>query len=82
MTHEQWETGAKVAVFVFDASAMVKRYLNEPGSAWIRGLASPAGANDIYLIKWLTRRHFLAGENTSGRKTTVASRRHSLPGNL
>ncbi len=31
-----------MAVFVFDASAIVKRYLNEIGSGWVQWMIRPS----------------------------------------
>jgi hypothetical protein len=46
-----------MAVYFFDISAVVKRHVQETGSAWVQGLAANA-ANRIYLAasrmsKWL-----------------------------
>jgi len=39
-----------VAVHYFDSSALVKRYVAETGSAWVRGLVDPATGHDIYTV--------------------------------
>lgn len=39
-----------MASFFFDSSAIVKRYLTEVGSAWVRSLTDPAASHDIYLV--------------------------------
>ena len=33
-----------MAAFIFGASGIVKRYLNETGSGWIQSLVDPAAA--------------------------------------
>jgi predicted nucleic acid-binding protein len=38
-----------MAAHFFDASAVVKRYVNEAGSAWVRSTADPRAGNRIYL---------------------------------
>ena len=37
-----------MAVYFFDSSSLVKRYIAEAGTVWIRGLADPATGNGIY----------------------------------
>lgn len=48
-----------MAVFVFDASAIVKRYLNEIGSGWVQWLADPAAAHEIFVTR-ITRIEIVA----------------------
>ena len=38
-----------MAVYFFDSSSIVKRYVAEIGSAWIRGLTDPASGNAAYV---------------------------------
>ena len=38
-----------MAVYFFDTSALVKRYVSEPGSAWVCHLTDPKSANKIYI---------------------------------
>ena len=38
-----------MAVYFFDSSSLVKRYVSEVGTAWIRGLTNPANSNGIYV---------------------------------
>jgi uncharacterized protein len=40
-----------VAVFYFDSSALVKSYVYETGTAWVRVLVDPANANEIYILR-------------------------------
>lgn len=40
-----------MAALIFDASAIVKRHLAEPGSAWVRGLTDPASAHQIFITR-------------------------------
>jgi hypothetical protein len=35
--------------YFLDSSALVKRYLAEPGSTWIRGITAHASGNDIWI---------------------------------
>jgi predicted nucleic acid-binding protein len=35
--------------YYFDSSGLVKRYVTEIGSKWVRGLLRPSAANEIYL---------------------------------
>ena len=38
-----------VAVNPFDSTAIVKRYVQEPGTAWVQGLAQPRAGHLIYV---------------------------------
>jgi predicted nucleic acid-binding protein len=40
-----------VASYFLDSSAIVKRYLTETGSGWVRSLTDPIAANDIFLAR-------------------------------
>ena len=37
--------------FYFDASALVKRYLTETGSAWVNRVTDPSAGNSILLAE-------------------------------
>jgi predicted nucleic acid-binding protein len=55
-----------MAVLIFDASAIVKRYLNEIGSGWVQGLADPTAAHEIFLTR-ITRVEIIAAVTRRGR---------------
>ncbi len=38
-----------MAVYFFDSSAIVKRYVSETGTAWVSGIIVPAAGNRIYV---------------------------------
>jgi hypothetical protein len=40
-----------VASYFLDSSAIVKRYLTELGSGWVRRITDPKAGNDIYLAR-------------------------------
>jgi predicted nucleic acid-binding protein len=40
-----------VAIYFLDTSAVVKRYVQETGTAWIRNLAAPATGHSFYLAR-------------------------------
>jgi hypothetical protein len=40
-----------MAAFVLDTSAVVKRYIQETGTNWVRSIADPAAANLIYVVR-------------------------------
>ncbi len=40
-----------MAVYLFDSSAIVKRYVRESGTGWVQGLAHPRAGNLIYLAR-------------------------------
>jgi uncharacterized protein len=39
--------------YFFDSSALVKRYLAELGTAWVRGLVDPTARNSIWTLNSL-----------------------------
>ena len=39
------------SALIFDASAIVKRYLRETGTAWVQGLIDPSTGNEIFLTR-------------------------------
>ena len=40
-----------MAAFLFDASALAKRYLNEAGSEWVRQLLRPSSAHTVFVAQ-------------------------------
>lgn len=38
-----------MAVYFFDTSALLKRYVDEPGSTWVRRVTDPKSGNKIYI---------------------------------
>ena len=38
-------------IYLFDSSAILKRYLREVGTAWVDALVDPASGNAIYLVR-------------------------------
>lgn len=40
-----------MAVYFFDTSAIVKRYVIEVGTAWVRAVADPAAGHSLYLCR-------------------------------
>jgi predicted nucleic acid-binding protein len=40
-----------VATYLFDSSAIVKRYINEIGSGWVIGLTDPTTGNHIHVAR-------------------------------
>lgn len=40
-----------MAVYFFDTSAIVKRYVIETGTPWVRAIADPAISNSLYLCR-------------------------------
>ena len=40
-----------MAAFIFDASAIVKRYIQEIGTAWVQSLADPTAPNELFLTR-------------------------------
>jgi predicted nucleic acid-binding protein len=40
-----------MAGYFFDASGLVKRYVNERGTAWVNGILRPAARNALYVAR-------------------------------
>ena len=40
-----------MAVYFFDRSGIVKRYVQEAGTAWVMAVTNPAAGNRIYLAR-------------------------------
>jgi hypothetical protein len=38
-----------MATYFLDTSAIIKRYIFEPGQAWILSLCNPAQGHDLYI---------------------------------
>jgi predicted nucleic acid-binding protein len=59
-----------VPAFIFDASAVVKRYLKETGSGWIHGLADPAASHELFLTR-IARVEVVAAVTRRGRGNVI-----------
>ena len=59
-----------MAAFIFDASAVVKRYLKEIGSGWIHGLADPAASHELFLTR-IARVEVVAAVTRRGRGNLI-----------
>jgi predicted nucleic acid-binding protein len=60
-----------MAAFILDASAVVKRYLLDAGTSWVRSLADPAAAHEIFLTR-ITRVEATAAVARSSRGGIVS----------
>lgn len=40
-----------MAAYYFDTSALVKRYAQEVGTAWVTSVTDPAAGHDIYIVR-------------------------------
>jgi predicted nucleic acid-binding protein len=60
-----------VSVYFLDSSALVKRYVAETGSAWIRGLTDPSARNPLIIarIAWVEVLGALARRQREGSLT-------------
>ena len=73
-----------MATFVFDSSALVKRYLDERGSEWVRRTLLPSSAHTVFvaqttpveLIAAITRRQ-RSGALPNGRQIPRCSKQKS-----
>ena len=61
-----------MAALIFDASAIVKRYLTESGSGWVQGLTDPAAAHEVFLTR-ITRVEVIAAVARRGRGGLLAA---------
>ena len=43
-----------MAVYFFDSSALIKRYINETGTAWVQSLTDAASGHEIYIARVTT----------------------------
>jgi uncharacterized protein len=55
-----------MAAYFCDASAIVKRYVPEAGSAWVKALADPAAGRELFLAR-ITRVEVTAAITRRGR---------------
>ena len=55
-----------MAAFIFDASAIVKRYVTEIGTGWVRTLTDPTDGHEIFLTR-VTRVEVTAAVTRPGR---------------
>jgi uncharacterized protein len=55
-----------MAAFIFDASAIVKRYVRETGMGWVQALTDPAAGHEIFLTR-ITRVEVIAAMARRGR---------------
>ncbi len=60
-----------MAAYFFDSSALVKGYVAEIGTAWVRGILSPAAGNDIHVLS-LTEIEVIAAVARRGKLGTVS----------
>ena len=58
-----------MTVYFLDSSALVKRYVAEPGTAWIQALAVPSAHNTLLIsrITWVEVLSALARRQREGR---------------
>jgi uncharacterized protein len=61
-----------MAAFIFDASGIVKRYIQEVGTGWVRSLADPTASNEVFLTR-ITRVEVTAAISRRGRGGALAS---------
>lgn len=40
-----------MATYFFDSSGLVKSYVAETGSSWVRSITNPSAANDVYVVR-------------------------------
>src|SRR5437868_4091574 len=75
-----------MAAFFFDSSALVKLYVNETGTAWVKSLADPVVGNRLYItriagvevISAIIRRRSTEAINVNDAATAIADFRRDL----
>ncbi len=75
-----------MAVYFFDSSAIVKRYLSETGTAWVSGITDLATGNKVYLaritlvevISAITRKARGPGLSATGAGNAIANFRRDF----
>ncbi|MFY9611304.1 MAG: type II toxin-antitoxin system VapC family toxin [Blastocatellia bacterium] len=75
-----------MAVYFFDSSAIVKRYLIETGTTWVNSVADLAAGNEIYLaritlvevISAITRKARGPGLSSTGAMKAIEDFRHDF----
>ena len=61
-----------MALYFFDTSALVKRYVNETGSAWVESIADPALGNEVFVAR-ITELEFTSAVVRRAKGGSVAS---------
>lgn len=61
-----------MAVYFFDSSAIVKRYVQETGTQWVNSFIDPAAGNDIYLAR-ITGVEVISALVRRGREGAISS---------
>jgi len=78
-----------MAVYFFDSSSIVKRYVSETGTAWVTGLLDPATGNHIYVaritgvevVAAITRRERSGSLSSTDSVIAIAEFRYSFTNN-
>ncbi len=60
-----------MAVYYLDTSALVKRYVQEAGTAWVLVLTNPASGHDIYVAR-VTGPEMVAASFRKARRREIA----------
>ena len=61
-----------MADYYFDSSALAKRYVSEPGSAWVRRIVGRGAAHNIYSVR-ITGAELVAALSLRSRVGTLSS---------
>ena len=76
-----------MAIYLFDSSAIVKRYVPETGSAWVQSLTDPSAGNLLYVaritgaevVSAVTRRQKRGQITAADAAVTLAAFRRDFP---
>lgn len=61
-----------MAIYFLDSSALVKRYINEAGSAWVLGLFTPTLSNEFF-VPAITGVEIVAAVTRRARNGSIAA---------
>jgi uncharacterized protein len=59
-----------LAIYFFDTSALVKRYVKEDGTSWVQSVVDPQAGNDIYIAE-ITFVEVISGAKKRERTTGI-----------
>ncbi len=76
-----------MAIYLFDSSAIVKRYVPETGFAWVQGITAPTAGNLLYVaritgaevVSAVTRRQKRGQITAADAAVTLPAFRHDFP---
>jgi uncharacterized protein len=79
-----------MAAYYFDSSALVKRYAQETGSAWVTGITDPPATNEMFIsmatgvevVAALTRKSLMNEMSIHASSAAIAAFKRDFKGQL